>query len=74
MNTEFTIEELNNIHLALIAKERVLRENWIPHEKSFAKKESLTQEANRLRTLCMKVCAAQLSKELGFEIKPVVDR
>lgn len=71
MNPEFTIEELKKIHLALISRERLLVERWIPIERDSDKKESMMQEAVGLGILAKKVCAAQLSKELGFEIPPL---
>ena len=68
MNADFTIEELDTIHLSLITRERVIRKEWIPC-KSFADRvEDLTAEADALRALSLKVCAAKLSKELGFDI------
>lgn len=73
MNPEFTIDELKHIHLSLISKERILREDRIPHERDIARKERMVQEADEIRTLSRKVCAAQLSKELGFEIEPLIE-
>jgi hypothetical protein len=71
MNPDFTIDELNSIHLALITRERVIREQWIPNTTGGGAIQRLMDEAAALDVLQKKVCAAQLSKELGFTIEPV---
>jgi hypothetical protein len=71
MNTDFTIDELANLHLALITRQRVIREQWIPNTSDSNDVTRLTVEADALEKLGRKVCAAQLSKEMGFEIQPV---
>lgn len=71
MDTVFTIEELNKMHLGLITRERVIREQWIPCTKDSNDVNRLMKEADFLAALGRKVCAAQISKELGFEIPPV---
>lgn len=73
MNPEFSIDELKMIHLAMISRERIIREDRIPDERDSVKVAALTAEADALRSLGRKACAAQLSKELGFEIQPFVD-
>ena len=73
MNPEFTIEELKMMHLSLISRERVLRKDYIPHERDAIKQNALVAEADAVRTLGRKVCAAQLSMELGFYIEPLAE-
>ncbi len=68
---DFTIDELNRIHLALITRERVIREQWIPNTTGSSAVQRLMDEASALDVLQKKVCAAQLSKELGFTIEPL---
>ncbi len=68
---DFTIDELNHIHLSLITRERVIREQWIPNTTGASAIERLKNEADALDVLQKKVCAAQLSKELGFTIEPL---
>ena len=67
---DLTASELGHIHLSLCTRERVIREEWIPN--STVEKNKLLAEADELQRLAHKVCAAQLSKELGFYIRPVV--
>lgn len=71
MNHDFTVSELDAMHLAVITRCRVLREQWIPIEIDTTKKEVMIAELHSLDKLSMKVCAAKLSKELGFYIEPV---
>ncbi len=73
MNTDFTIAELDMLHRSLITRERILRDHYIPHAKDSADAERLTAEANTMRNLSHKVCAAKLSKELGFCVDPIVE-
>jgi hypothetical protein len=73
MNTDFTIDELDMMHRSLITRERILRDQYIPHAKDSADAERLTADANAMRNLAYKVCAAKLSKELGFCIDPIVE-
>jgi len=68
---DFTIDELNSIHLSLITRERVIREEWIPNTTGASAIQRLMDEADAIDRLQKKVCAAQLSKELGFTIEPV---
>lgn len=65
MNTEFTIEELDLMHISLITRHRVIRDRRIPNAMSIERKNALIVEANALANLRKKVCAAKLSKELG---------
>jgi hypothetical protein len=71
MNPDFTIEELKAIHLSVITRQRVLREDWIPSERDTVRKNSLIAQADLLDAIGKKVCAAQVSKELGFYIEPL---
>lgn len=69
---DLTASELGHIHLSLCTRERVIREKWIHSTNSTVEKNELLAEADELQRLAHKVCAAQLSKELGFYIRPVV--
>lgn len=71
MNHEFTLAELNALHLAVITRERVIRESWIQTAVNTAEKDSMMAEADALDTLSKKVCAAKLTKELGFYVRPI---
>ncbi len=71
MNTDFTIEELSRMQLSLITRERVIREQWIPNTTDASEVQELTAEADAIDTLSKKVCAAKLSKELGFYVEPL---
>ncbi len=73
MITDFTIDELDMLHRALITRERILRDEWIPYTIDSEDVKRLTNDANATRTLARKVCAAKLSKELGFIINPIMD-
>lgn len=68
MNADFTIEELDLIHISLITRQRVIRDRRIPNAIDIERKNALIVEANALANLRSKVCAAKLSKELGFDI------
>jgi hypothetical protein len=68
---ELTIKELQAIHSALITRERILRDNFIPACEGTSRVEELKTELDLLPGLRSRICAAQLSKELGFEISPV---
>ena len=68
---DFTIDELNSIHLSLITRERVIREQWIPNTTGASDIQSLMDEADALGRLQKKVCAAKLSKQFGFTVEPV---
>jgi hypothetical protein len=68
---DFTIEELDLIHGSLITRENKIRKDWIDGNKNTEEVAKYTEEVKRLRSLSAKVCAASLSKELGFYIEPV---
>jgi len=70
---DFTIEQLDMIHSSLITRERVIREQWIPNTTGSSAVQRLMDEASALDVLQKKVCAAKLSKELGFYIEPIVE-
>lgn len=71
MNHDFTIAELDALHLAVITRERVIREQWIQTARNPTEKDSMTAEADALDALSKKVCAAKLTKELGFYVQPI---
>ena len=73
MITDFTIDELDMMHRSLITRERILRDEWIPCTSDSEDVKRLVDDANATRTLARKVCAAKLSKELGFHIDPIID-
>ncbi len=73
MITDFTIDELDMLHRSLITRERIIRDQYIPCTSDSEDVKRLTDDANATRTLARKVCAAKLSKELGFHIAPIVD-
>ena len=69
---DFTTEELDLIHGSLITRENRLRE-WITGNNNAEKVKKYTEEAKILRSLSHRVCAAMLSKKLGFYIEPLVE-
>ena len=68
---DFTIAELDLIHGSLITRENRLRKVWITGNKNTEEVAKYTEEVKRLRSLSAKVCAAKLSRELGFYVEPV---
>lgn len=68
---EFSVDELKMLHLSVIRSERIIRRDYIPMERDASKVASLTDEADALNALGKKVCAAQLSLELGFYVEPL---
>jgi len=68
---DFTIAELELIHSSIITREHKIRRDWIDNNPNAEEVSKYTAEADALRSLSMKVCAAKLSKELGFYIEPV---
>ena len=70
---DFTIEELDTIHISLISRENKIRRDWIDGNDNVAEVEKYTEEAKILRSLSNRVCAAMLSKKLGFYIEPLVE-
>jgi hypothetical protein len=68
---DFTIAELDLIHASLITREHRLRKVWIENNKNVEEVNKYTEEVKRLRGLSAKVCAAKLSRELGFYVEPV---
>lgn len=70
---DFTIEELDTIHISLISRENKIRRDWIDGNDNVAEVEKYTEEAKTLRSLSNRVCAAMLSKKLGFHIEPLVE-
>lgn len=72
MNHDFTIAELDILHLAVITRERVIREKWLQTARDAAEKDSMIAEADALDVLSKKVCAAKLTKELGFYVEPIL--
>ena len=68
---ELSINELSTIHAALITRQRVLRDDFIPACEGTSRVEALRAELAAIPNLAARVCAAQLSLELGFEIQPV---
>lgn len=69
---EFTTDDLKNMHLGLITRERVIRDQWIPATRDKNEALALMVEADSLASLGRKVCAAQLSMELGFYVPVAV--
>ena len=69
---EFSIEDFKSMHLSLITRERMIRSQWIPLERDPVKRDRLVAEADALDALQKRVCAAQLSLELGFYIPAAV--
>lgn len=68
---ELTITELDTIHAALITRERILRDDWIPAWEGTVRAEALKAELAVIPGLRSRMCAAKLSLELGFTIDPV---
>lgn len=69
-----TAEELDTIHAALIMRERILREDWIPSWSNDSNRVAeLQKQLDSIPALRSKVCCAKLSLELGFEVGPFVD-
>ena len=69
---DLTIEELDLIHGSLITRENRLRK-WITGNKNTEEVAKYTEEVKILRSLGNRVCAAMLSKKLGFYIEPLVE-
>jgi hypothetical protein len=70
---DFTIAELDTIHLSLITREHKIRRDWIDDNDNMEEVKKYTDEAKTLRSLSNRVCAAMLSKKLGFHIEPLVE-
>jgi len=70
---DFTIAELDTIHLSLITREHKIRRDWIDDNDNMEAVKKYTDEAKTLRSLSNRVCAAMLSKKLGFHIEPLVE-
>lgn len=69
---EFSIDDLKMMHRALITRERVIRDHWIPSERDTDKRNLLVAEADAIDALQKRVCAAQVSLELGFYVPAAV--
>ena len=66
---DFTIAELDAIHMALITRERVIREDLIPICAD--KVESLTVEADDIRRLSLKVCSIKFDRGYMTDMETV---
>jgi hypothetical protein len=63
---KLSVEELNAIHGALVTRERVIREDWIPAWGEDTKRaEELRKEADLINALRSRVCNAKIEAELG---------
>lgn len=70
---DFTIAELDLIHGSLITRENKIRRDWIDGNNNAEEVKKYTEEVKVLRSLSNRVCAAMLSKKLGFHIEPLVE-
>ena len=62
-----TVDELKDIHLAIIHRENRLIDTVLPLMES-AEYEKYKAEADRLHALRQKVCQMSLEAELGFSL------
>jgi negative regulator of sigma E activity len=72
MNADFTIEELDSMHISMVTRERVIREQWISIAKDDNEKQSMLKEADFLKELQKKVCEATLNKRYNIDFSPSV--
>ena len=70
---DFTMEELDAIHLSLVTRDHKITKDWIENNKNIEEVKKYTAEVNMLRNLRNKVCAAKLSRQLGFYVEPLVE-
>ena len=65
----FNVEELGLIHGALVSRERILREDWIPAwGEDTQRGQELQKEADAIHRLRSVVCSAKISLELGIPL------
>jgi hypothetical protein len=66
MNTDFSADELDSMHISMVTRERVIREQWMPIANA-NEKQSWLEEADFLKELQKKVCEAALSKRYNID-------
>jgi len=73
MNPTLNAAQLEVIHAALITRQRIVREDYIPaYPEGSARREELVRELSMIGGIITEVVHAQLSQQLGFVISPPV--
>lgn len=73
MNPTLNAAQLEVIHAALITRQRIVREDYIPvYPEGSVRREELVRELAMIESIIPQVVYAQLSQQMGFVISPPV--